>query len=57
MPRTRKTEITKKTLNFNTGDFEKMGELFPDLGPSAAIRELVTKFVKKHYRSEDQENG
>ena len=49
MTRPRNLALTKKTLNFRSGDFEKMGELFPDLGPSLAIRTLVERFVNKHY--------
>lgn len=48
MPR-KKTDLHKKTLNLRTGDFEKMGELFPELGGSKAIRTLVSKFVDKNY--------
>jgi len=46
---TKKVDLIKKTLNLRRGDFEKMGHLFPDLGPSAAVRELLAKFVDKHY--------
>jgi hypothetical protein len=26
-----------------------MGELFPQYGPSRAIRELISRFIDKHY--------
>ena len=39
----------KKTLNLREGDFEKMGELFPKMRPSVAIRELISKFIDRHY--------
>lgn len=50
MPRTR-DDLAKKTLNFRSGDFEKMGQLFPDLGPSKAVRVLLSKFVDRHYET------
>ena len=47
MPRP-KSDLIKKTMNFRSGDFEKMGEMF-EQGPSFAIRKLVSRFVDKHY--------
>ena len=32
MPKAKNQELTKKTLNLRTGDFEKMGDLFPQKG-------------------------
>lgn len=49
MPR-RKAELQKHTLNLRPGDFDKMGELFPDLGSSVAIRTVLSKFIDKNYR-------
>ena len=49
MARNRDLSLSKKTLNFREGDFERMAELFPELGGSCAIRTLVSKFVDKHY--------
>ena len=49
MARPKNSELIKKTLNFRPGDFEKMGEMFPDLGSSVAIRDLLAAFVDKHY--------
>ena len=51
MPRPRRNEFEKKTLNFRPGDFDKMGELFPAKGPSVAIRETIAAFVDKIYTS------
>ena len=45
-----KQELAKKALNLRPGDFEKMGELFPDLGPTVAVRKLISAFVDKHYK-------
>jgi hypothetical protein len=55
MPIQKTEELRKKTLNFREGDFEKMGQLFPDLGASAAIRRLISRFVDKHLPDEDPE--
>lgn len=43
-------DLIKKTLNLRVGDFEKMGELFPDKGSSNAIRDLISLFVDKHFK-------
>lgn len=52
MARAKADNLTKKTLNLRTGDFEKMGDLFPALGSSVAIRDLIAKFVDKQYASQ-----
>jgi len=53
MPRQKNNEpVHKHTLNLRPGDYEKMGELFPELRAGPAIRELVSKFVDKHYPKE-----
>ena len=49
MPRP-KTELQKHTLNLRPGDFQKRGELFPDLGPSESIRTLIARFVDNNYK-------
>ena len=48
--------LVKKAINLRKGDFEKMGELFPANGPTIAIRNLISKFVDKHY-GDDKKNG
>ena len=45
-----KTDLQKHTLNLRPGDFQKMGELFPQVGSSESIRLLVSRFVDKHYK-------
>lgn len=57
MPRP-KNEIPthKHTLSLRTGDYAKMAALFPDLGGGPAIRELVSRFVDKHYPKEESTN-
>jgi hypothetical protein len=39
-------------MNFREGDFEKMGELFPQLDPSVAIRQLISAFVDKNHNQQ-----
>lgn len=48
MPRS-KGDLKKKTLNLREGDWEKMEEMFPDIGPSKAVRLLLSRFVDKNY--------
>lgn len=45
----KKQLLEKKTLNFRVGDFEKFGEMFPEHGPSMAIRTIISAFVDLHY--------
>ncbi len=47
-----KSDLQKITLNLRPGDFQKMGELFPDLNSSTAIRTLVARFVDTHYKTQ-----
>lgn len=56
MPRA-KTDLQKHTLNLRQGDYQRLGEMFPKMGGGRAIRELVIRFVDKHYRpAEDKPN-
>lgn len=50
MPKPKNHELTKHTLNLRAGDFDKIGELFPDLGPSVAVRQILSRFIDKHFR-------
>lgn len=45
----RKSEfaLEKKVLNLAVGDFEAMGDLFPAMGPTVAIRTLIHNYVRK----------
>jgi len=48
MARTIENEpLQKHTLSFYVGDFEKMAEFHPDLGPSVAIRRVVRAHLRK----------
>lgn len=53
MAKSKNTDLIKKTLNLREGDFEKMANLFPHIGGSIAIRQLVSTFVDKHYPKEE----
>lgn len=49
MARPKRNDLEKVTLNLREGDMKKMSEMFPDIGGGPAVRELLTKFVDKHY--------
>jgi len=38
-------ELQKHTLNLRKGDFELIGDFFPDLGASRIIRTVVSRYV------------
>lgn len=40
-------ELQKHTLNLYAGDFDRLGELFPDFGASTVIRSVVRKFLEQ----------
>lgn len=44
-----KKNLQKKTLNFNDGDWDKLAEMFPEQGPSVAVRKIISRFVQEHY--------
>lgn len=46
----KKTDLKKHTLNLRPGDFDRMGELFPNLGSSLGIRTLISRFVDQNYQ-------
>jgi len=50
MSRPKIVDLKKHTLNLREGDFDKMAELFPRLGASVAVRQLISKFIDKHHR-------
>lgn len=41
-----KAELTKHTLNLFNGDYEKLQELYPDVGASPVIRRIVRKYLE-----------
>lgn len=45
MPRP-KTDTTKHTLHFFTGDIERLKELYPVVGASVIVRTLVRKHIE-----------
>lgn len=38
-------EITKHTLNLRAGDYDKLKEIFPEVGAASVIRGLVSRYV------------
>lgn len=40
-------ELTKHTLNLFEGDYDKLRELYPDVGAGAIIRRVVRKFIEQ----------
>lgn len=38
----------KHTLHLFVGDFQRLGELYPDLSASLIIRKLVRKHIEEH---------
>lgn len=47
MPKVRDPNIETKSLALRKGDFERIGELFPDQRPTAVIRRIISQFVDK----------
>lgn len=40
-------ELTKHTLHLRAGDFDRLKALFPDIGASIVIRNLVSNFLDR----------
>lgn len=40
-------ELRKHTLNLYEGDYEKLRELYPDVGAGAIIRRIVRRFIEQ----------
>ncbi len=39
-------ELQKHTLNLFEGDYEKLRELYPDIGAGAVIRRIVRRYIE-----------
>ena len=39
--------LQKHTLNLRSGDYARLGDLFPDLGAGPAIRQIIANFVDR----------
>lgn len=39
--------LSKHTLNLYPGDYEKLRELYPDVGAGAIIRRIVRRFIEQ----------
>lgn len=42
-----KGELQKHTLNLFPGDYEKLQDLYPDLGAAVIIRRIVRAYIEK----------
>jgi hypothetical protein len=42
----RKEDLEKVTLNLFPGDFQRLGELFPTIGASKALRSILRKYLQ-----------
>lgn len=40
-------ELSKHTLLLRSGDYERLRELFPEVGAAVIIRKLVSRFLDK----------
>lgn len=49
MPRPKDHSLVRKSINLRHGDFEKLEEMFPSLGPTIAIRKLISGFIDAKY--------
>lgn len=46
----RKTEdLQKHTLNLRRGDMDKLALLFPGRNPSVVLRQIISKFLDRHF--------
>lgn len=39
-------ELTKHTLNLYKGDYDKLAELYPDVGAAPVIRRIIRKYLE-----------
>ena len=44
-------DLQKHTLNLRAGDFAQLGEMFPKLGASVAVRRIISSVVDKYNES------
>ena len=51
MPAKKSEDLQKHTLNLRAGDFDRLGELLPELGPSGARRRIISSLIDKHHKS------
>lgn len=43
----RNEDLQKHTLNLYRGDYEKIQQLYPDLGAARAIRHIIRQFLDR----------
>lgn len=46
MPRKNQRPKSKHTMNFYEGQFERLQELYPELGAAKVVRDLVDKHIR-----------
>ena len=49
MPRPKDHSLVRKSINLRYGDFEKLEEMFPQYGPTVAIRKILSGVVDANY--------
>ena len=47
MPKPSLVPLEKVTLNLFDGDFARLGELYPSIGPSLALRKILRAHIAK----------
>ena len=47
MPKPSLVPLEKVTLNLFDGDFARLGELYPTIGPSLALRKILRAHIAK----------
>jgi hypothetical protein len=50
-----KGELQKHTLNLFPGDYEKLQDLYPDLGAAVIIRRIVKAYIEQIEKSGDSD--
>ena len=47
MPKPRDSDLQKHTLHLRQGDFARLGDLFPDMSASLALRTILSNLIDK----------
>ncbi len=46
MPKRSEQSLTKHTLNLYEGDYERVQDLYPDIGAAVIIRKVLRQFIE-----------
>jgi len=46
MPKRNEQPLTKHTLNLYEGDYERVQDLYPDIGAAVIIRKVLRRFIE-----------